>query len=123
MEHCPSQLSADISAATNTSECIYNYTHGGSKPPTKEETMAQIITCHNKSCRLRVPITTAKNKNGQLFCSERCANGCNPPVNDKPAEGYVNTTLAEKYWAILRRTKPRPHPNNEVPVMEFGVWD
>lgn len=84
--------------------------------------MSQIIVCHNKACRFRLPIHQAKNKNGQLFCSDKCANGCNPPDTDK-REGEQKENMAQKYWNILLKQKPRPHPLNEIPTMEFGVWD
>lgn len=83
--------------------------------------MSQIVVCHNKACRLRVPIHHAKNRNGQLFCSDKCVNGCNPPSNDKK-DGQEKTTIAQAYWDILLKQKPRPHPNVEIPLMEFGDW-
>jgi hypothetical protein len=45
----------------------------------------KIIQCHNKGCRARVPINRAKYVNRQLWCSDRCAAGCNPP---KPKFGF-----------------------------------
>lgn len=66
------------------------------------------ITCHNKACKLRVPITKAKNRNGQLYCGEKCASGENPPESDK---------------SIGQRPQTLFFARPMLPAMSQGAWD
>lgn len=106
---------------------------GGFEPLTKGKTMSQIIVCHNKACRYRLPIHHAKSKDGQLFCSDKCAKGCSPPdkaprVSSIDVEEQVvskRQLTAKEYWNIILQKKPRPQmpPAGEISTMEYGIWD
>lgn len=105
---------ADISARQNTRKNTLNFLTSGWSQLTRTDIMSQIIVCHNKACRYRLPIQTAKNKNGQLFCSDKCANGCNPPVTDKNQA----PTNAKSYWDLILKQKRRP----PIPPAETEAW-
>ena len=71
----------------------------------------RVVQCSNKTCRLRVPDTRAIYRNHCYYCSEKCADGCNPPDKEKEINYQSGVFLFQQ------------RPRRLLPDISIGSWD
>jgi hypothetical protein len=69
----------------------------------------QMVMCSNKKCRVRIPLTRAKEDKDThaLFCAD-CFDKRSAHSEDKPTDDQMSRPLYRQYWDIILRQKPRP---------------